>query len=136
MSSVNKAIIIGRLGDDPDVRYTQNNTAVANLSIATSERYKDKQGEWKERTEWHRVVLWDRLAETAQEYLQKGNRAYIEGSIQTRKWEDKEGNTKYTTEIKGYKLVMLGDKGESENNPIDSDVDMNEIDNVDDQLPF
>src|SRR5690625_1587464 len=111
MSSLNKAMIIGRLGQDPDVRYTQSNTAVANLSIATSERYKDKQGEWKENTEWHRVVAWGRLAEICQEYLKKGSQVYIEGPIQTRQWEDKEGQTRYTTEIKALTMTMLDSKG-------------------------
>ncbi|HLR31351.1 MAG TPA: single-stranded DNA-binding protein, partial [Fodinibius sp.] len=94
MSSLNKAMIIGRLGRDPEVRYTQSNTAVATLSIATSERYKDKQGELQENTEWHRVVAWDRLAEICQQYLSKGDQVYIEGPIQTRQWEDKEGQTR------------------------------------------
>src|SRR5699024_10774181 len=107
MSSLNKAMIIGNLGADPEVRYTQSNTAVANLSIATSNRYKDKSGEWKETTEWHRVVAWDRTAEVCQEYLQKGSKVYIEGSIQTNKWEDKDGQTRYTTEIRARRMIML-----------------------------
>lgn len=147
MSSLNKAMIIGRLGQDPDVRYTQSNTAVANLSIATSERYKDKQGEWKERTEWHRVVAWGRLAEICQEYLKKGSQVYIEGPIQTRKWEDKEGQTRYTTEIKALTMTMLDSKGESSggdvpqkpdnSQPVSSSVDLNDdFDDIDDDLPF
>lgn len=146
MSSLNKAMIIGRLGQDPDVRYTQSNTAVANLSIATSERYKDKQGEWKENTEWHRVVAWGRLAEICQEYLKKGSQVYIEGPIQTRKWEDKEGQTRYTTEIKALTMTMLDSKGDREGNvppkpdnsqPVSSNVDLNEnFDDIDDDLPF
>lgn len=102
---VNKVIIIGNLGQDPEVRYTQNSTAVATLSVATSEAWKDKQtGEQKEVTEWHRVVLWDKLAEIAGEYLKKGSKVYIEGKLQTRKWQDQSGNDKYTTEIvvKGF----------------------------------
>src|SRR5690554_7863187 len=98
MSSLNKAMIIGRLGSDPEVRYTQSNTAVATLSIATSERFKDSNGEYQERTEWHRVVAWSRLAEICQQYLKKGSLVYIEGPIQTRSWEDKDGQKKYMTD--------------------------------------
>ncbi len=143
MSSLNKAMIIGRLGQDPDVRYTQSNTAVANMSIATSERYKDKSGEWKETTEWHRVVAWGRTAEVCQEYLTKGSQVYIEGPIQTNKWEDKDGQTRYTTEIKALKMTMLGGKGNNGNansgksQPASGNVDLNEnLDDVDDDLPF
>ncbi len=146
MSSLNKAMIIGRLGQDPDVRYTQSNTAVANMSIATSERYKDNMGEWKENTEWHRVVAWGRLAEICQEYLKKGSQVYIEGPIQTRKWEDKEGQTRYTTEIKALTMTMLDSKGEGggdvppkpdNSQPVSSNVDLNEdLDDIDDDLPF
>ncbi len=147
MSSLNKAMIIGRLGQDPDVRYTQSNTAVANMSIATSERYKDKSGEWKETTEWHRVVAWGRTAEICQEYLKKGSQVYIEGPIQTRQWEDKEGQTKYTTEIKALKMTMLDSKGSNGSDrqatkseasePVSSNVDLDEnLDDIDDDLPF
>lgn len=147
MSSLNKAMIIGRLGQDPDVRYTQSNTAVANLSVATSERYKDKSGEWKENTEWHRVVAWGRLAEICQEYLKKGSQVYIEGPIQTRSWEDKDGQTKYTTEIKALTMTMLDSKGSGgadkmsqkpqNAQPVSSNVDLNEnFDDIDDDLPF
>src|SRR5690625_6958080 len=90
MSSLNKAMIIGRLGADPEVRYTQSNTAVATLNVATNERFKDRNGELQERTEWHRVVAWGRLAEICQEYLKKGSQVYIEGPIQTREWEDRD----------------------------------------------
>jgi len=147
MSSLNKAMIIGRLGQDPDVRYTQSNTAVANLSVATSERYKDKSGEWKENTECHRVVAWGRLAEICQEYLKKGSQVYIEGPIQTRSWEDKDGQTKYTTEIKALTMTMLDSKGSGgggnvpekpkNSQPVSSNVDLNEnFDDIDDDLPF
>lgn len=146
MSSLNKAMIIGRLGQDPDVRYTQSNTAVANLSVATSERYKDNMGEWKENTEWHRVVAWGRLAEICQEYLKKGSQVYIEGPIQTRKWEDKDGQTRYTTEIKALTMKMLDSKGDNggdvpskpdSSQPVSSKVDLNEnFDDIDDDLPF
>lgn len=146
MSSLNKAMIIGRLGQDPEVRYTQSNTAVANMSIATSERYKDKQGEWKENTEWHRVVAWGRTAEICQEYLKKGSQVYIEGPIETRQWEDKDGQTRYTTQIKALTMTMLDSKGEGGGNvpdkpdssqPVSSSVDLNEdFDDIDDDLPF
>ena len=111
MGSLNKAMIIGNLGQDPDVRYTQNNTAVANMSVATTDRYKDSNGEWQERTEWHKIVAWGRLAEIAQQYLKKGSKVYFEGSIQTRSWEDKEGQKRYTTEIKAASMQMLDSKG-------------------------
>lgn len=149
MSSLNKAMIIGRLGQDPDVRYTQSNTAVANLSVATSERYKDSTGEWKENTEWHRVVAWGRLAEICQEYLKKGSLVYIEGPIQTRQWEDKDGQTRYTTEIKALTMTMLDSKNSDSNGggapgnkpnksqPVSSSVDLNDnLDDIDDDLPF
>lgn len=148
MSSLNKAMIIGRLGQDPDVRYTQSNTAVANMSVATSERYKDKSGEWKENTEWHRVVAWGRTAEICQEYLKKGSLVYIEGPIQTRQWEDKDGQTRYTTEIKALTMTMLDSKSSSNNGgsmpekpdsaqPVSSNVDLNDnLDDIDDDLPF
>ncbi len=111
MSSLNKAMLIGNLGQDPEVRYTQSNTAVATLSIATSERFKDSNGEYQERTEWHRVVAWGRTAEICQQYLSKGSKVYIEGPIQTRQWEDKDGQKRYTTEIKALQMVMLDSRG-------------------------
>lgn len=107
MSSLNKAMIIGRLGADPDVRYTQSNTAVATMNVATNERYTDSNGEKKERTEWHRVVAWGRLAEICQQYVKKGSLVYFEGPIQTREWEDKEGQKRYTTEVKALTMQML-----------------------------
>ncbi|MCP9289965.1 MULTISPECIES: single-stranded DNA-binding protein [Gracilimonas] len=113
MSSLNKAMLIGNLGQDPEVRYTQSNTAVATLSIATSERFKDSNGEYQERTEWHRVVAWGRTAEICQQYLSKGSKVYIEGPIQTRQWEDKDGQKRYTTEIKALQMVMLDSRGNS-----------------------
>jgi single-strand DNA-binding protein len=109
--SVNKVILLGRLGKDPEVRYTQGGKAVASFSLATSESWKDDKGEKKEKTEWHNIVMWGRLGEVAGEYLKKGHQAYIEGKIQTRAWEDKEGNKRYTTEIVGTSLVMLEKKG-------------------------
>jgi single-strand DNA-binding protein len=107
--SVNKVILIGHLGKDPEIRYTPNNTAVATFSLATNERFKDKDGNWGDRTEWHNIVVWDRLAEVAQNYLKKGGQVYIEGRIQTRSWDDKNtGEKKYRTEIVAGDLVLLG----------------------------
>jgi single-strand DNA-binding protein len=109
MSSVNKAIILGRLGKDPEVRYMPNGGTVANLSIATSQTWKDKQtGEKKEKTEWHRVVLYNRIAEVAGEYAKKGSLLYIEGRIETKKWTDKDGQDRYTTEIIGDQMQLVG----------------------------
>lgn len=112
MGSLNKAMIIGRLGQDPEVRYTQNNTAVATLNVATSERYKDQSGEWKESTEWHRVVAWGRLAEVCNQYAKKGREIYVEGPITTREWEDRDGNKRYTTEIKALTVQFLGSRSD------------------------
>lgn len=120
MSSVNKAIILGNLGRDPEVRSTQDGMKIVTLSVATSERWKDKSsGEWKEKAEWHRAVIFnERLADVAEKYLRKGSKVYLEGSIQTRKWTDKDGAEKYSTEIvlgrfKG-ELTLLGDKGDGD----------------------
>src|SRR5271168_2064889 len=111
--SVNKVILIGNLGKDPEVKYTPQGTPVAKLTIATNERFKDKSGEWQDRTEWHNVVLWQRLAEITGEYLKKGGKVYIEGRLQTRSWDDKtSGQKKYMTEIVGSDLILLGGRGE------------------------
>jgi single-strand DNA-binding protein len=104
---VNKVILVGNLGQDPELRYTGSGTAVCNIRLATNESYKDAGGEWVERTEWHSVVAWARLAEICNEYLKKGSQVYFEGSLQTRQWEDKDGNTRYTTEIKAKEMMML-----------------------------
>jgi single-strand DNA-binding protein len=112
MASLNKVMLIGNLGKDPEVRYTAAGTAVASFSVATSEKYKNKNGEWEEKTEWHNVTLWARLAEIAGEYLAKGKTVYIEGRLQTRKWQDKDGRDRYTTEIVGEKMQMLSGKGD------------------------
>ena len=109
---VNKAILIGHLGRDPEVRYSPSGAAVANVSIATTESWKDKQsGEQQERTEWHRVVFFGRLAEIVGEYLKKGSQVYVEGRLQTRKWQDKDGNDRYTTEVVAADMQMLGGRG-------------------------
>jgi single-strand DNA-binding protein len=109
---VNKVILVGNLGADPELRYTGSGTAVCNFNVATNESYKDRDGNMVEKTEWHRVVAWDRLAEICAEYLKKGRQVYIEGSLQTRQWEDQEGQTRYTTEIKAREMQMLGGPGE------------------------
>lgn len=109
---INKVILVGNLGNDPEVRYTQASAAITNISVATSETWKDKQtGQPQERTEWHRVVFFNRLAEIAGEYLRKGSKVYVEGSLRTRKWQDKEGKDRYTTEIVGNEMQMLDSKG-------------------------
>ena len=108
MSSVNKAIILGNLGKDPETRYTQNGDAVTNITVATNEKWKDKNGEKQERTEWHRVVLFGRQAEVAGEYLKKGSSVYLEGKLQTRKYTDREGVEKYSTEIVADRMQLLG----------------------------
>ena len=111
--SVNKVILIGNLGKDPEVKYTPSGTPVAKIALATNERFKDKSGEWQDRTEWHNVVLWQRLAEIAGEYLKKGGKVYIEGRLQTRSWDDKQTNQKkYMTEVVASDLVLLGGRGE------------------------
>ena len=111
MASVNKVILIGNLGNDPDMRYLPSGDAVANLSIATTDKYKDKNGETQEATEWHRVSFFGKTAEICGQYLKKGSSVYVEGSIRTRKWQDKEGNDRYTTEIRGDRMQMLGGRG-------------------------
>lgn len=112
MASINKVILIGNLGADPEVRYTSEGTAVGNFNIATNERWKDKSGQPQERTEWHRIVVWGRQAELAKEYLSKGRTVYLEGRLQTRKWEDKQGQTRYTTEVVAQTIQFLGSRGD------------------------
>jgi single-strand DNA-binding protein len=106
--SVNKVILVGRLGQNPEVKYTPSGAAVANFSIATNESWVDKAGQKQERTEWHRIVVWGKLAELCSQYLSKGRQAYIEGRLQTRQWQDKEGVTKYTTEVQAQTVQFLG----------------------------
>jgi len=113
MKSVNKVILIGTLGRDPELRSTANCTNVAKFSIATNERYKDRDGQWQERTEWHNIVCWQRLAEIVRDYTHKGDRIYIEGRLQTSSWDDKQtGEKKYKTEIVANDLVLIGGKGD------------------------
>lgn len=110
--SVNKVILVGRLGKDPEVRFTSGGQAVANFTMATDYSYKDRNGERQKRTEWHRIVAWRKLAEIVQQYLKKGSLIYIEGRIETREWQDKEGQKRYTTEIIANEMRMLGGRGD------------------------
>jgi single-strand DNA-binding protein len=115
MASVNKVILVGNLGKDPEVRYTTDGKAIANITVATSESWKDRAtGEKQEKTEWHRVTFFDKLAEIVGQYLKKGSSIYLEGKLQTRKWKDKEGQDRYTTEIIGKEMTMLGGKKDGE----------------------
>jgi single-strand DNA-binding protein len=113
MASINKVILIGNLGADPETRYTASNDAVTNIRIATTETWKDKNGEKQERTEWHTVVFFGKLAEIAGEYLKKGRQVYVEGSLRTRKWQDKSGQDRYSTEVVASDMKMLGSRGGS-----------------------
>jgi single-strand DNA-binding protein len=141
MASINKAILIGNLGGDPELRYTSNGTAVASFNIATTERYKDKNGEQQERTEWHSIVCWGRMGELANEYLRKGRSVYIEGRIQTRNYEDKDGIKRYKTEIVAQQMQFLGGRGQESSQAARSDDSSAtqpepEIPADDDDLPF
>jgi single-strand DNA-binding protein len=111
MGSVNKVILVGNLGRDAELRYTPGGAAVATLNLATTEVWNDKGGQRQEKTEWHRIVLWGKQAESLQEYLTKGKQIYVEGRLQTRQWDDKDGNKKYTTEIKADRITLLGGGG-------------------------
>jgi len=113
MASVNKVIVLGNLGKDPDLRHLPNGDAVCNFSLATTESWKDKEGNKQDKTEWHNIVLFRKLAEIAGEYLKKGRPVYIEGRLQTRKWQDKEGKDRYTTEIVADQMQMLGSRDEA-----------------------
>jgi single-strand DNA-binding protein len=111
MGSVNKVILVGNLGRDAELRYTPGGAAVATINMATTEVWNDKSGQRQEKTEWHRVVLWGKTAESLAEYLTKGKQIYVEGRLQTRQWDDKDGNKRYTTEIRGDRVVLLGGGG-------------------------
>ena len=111
--SLNRVQIIGNLGTDPELRSTPSGARVANLSVATSRRWNDRQGQPQEKTEWHKVIFWEKLAEVCEKYLKRGDRVYVEGSIEYRQYEDKEGQTRYVTEIRGREMIMLGGRGES-----------------------
>lgn len=142
-SGINKVILVGNLGQDPEVKFTAGGAAVTTLSIATSESWKDKEsGNEEKKTEWHRVVLWRRLAEIAGEYLKKGSKVYIEGQLQTRKWEQ-EGQTRYTTEVIARDMQFLDSRGNMDNSNSPSDISSTSEDSVDseqeikdDDIPF
>jgi len=149
--SVNKVILIGRLGKDPETRYMSSGEAVTNATLATSENWKDKSGEKQERTEWHNLVFYRRLAEIAGEYLKKGSQIYVEGKLQTRKWQDKEGKDRYTTEIIVNEMTMLGGKqdqssdssyqsstkpAQSPSKAAENAASKGTFDNFDDDIPF
>ena len=138
---INKVIVLGNLGADPDARYMPNGNAVTNISVATTDSWKDKEsGERQEKTEWHRVVFFGRLAEIASEYLKKGSQVYVEGRLQTRKWEDKEGNDRWTTEIVANEMQMLGERVSSSNSDNFSTTKPSgsklASDDFDDDIPF
>ena len=139
---INKVIVVGNLGADPDARYMPNGNAVTNISVATTDSWKDKEsGERQEKTEWHRVVFFGRLAEIVSEYLKKGSQVYVEGRLQTRKWEDKEGNDRWTTEIVANEMQMLGERISSSSNSNNSNTPKNSSselasDDFDDDIPF
>ena len=138
MSGVNKVILVGHLGKDPEVRHLENGVAVASFSLATTETYTNKAGEKSEQNEWHNIVLWRGLAEVAEKYLKKGKQIYVEGKIRTRSWDDKEGIKRYTTEVVGDSLTMLGKKEDGANsNPINQAVSAPAAtDEIGDGLPF
>jgi single-strand DNA-binding protein len=137
MASVNKAILIGNLGADPELRYTPGGQAVTNFSMATTERFKNKEGEQQERTEWHNIVCWRRTAEIANEYLKKGSPVYIEGSIQYRSYEDKDGIKRYRTDIVAQRLQLLGGRGQAERAaPAPPETPEPQAPSDDDDLPF
>ncbi len=139
---INKAILVGNLGADPELRYTSGGQAVCDMRMATSEKWTGKDGQPQERTEWHRIVVWGRSAESCNEYLRKGSQAYVEGRIQTRKWEDRDGNTRYTTEIVANRVLFLsggkrsGGGGGFEEPPPPSDSDVPADTGNDDDIPF
>lgn len=144
MKGINKVIIIGNLGQDPEVNQIQNGGSVANISVATSESWKDKQtGQKQERTEWHRIVFFNRLAEIAGEYLKKGSQVYIEGSLRTRKWQDQSGQDRYTTEIVASEMQMLGGRQEQQQSssrpappPANQPMGVSQAEDFDDDIPF
>mgnify|MGYP006093785163 CR=1 FL=1 len=133
MAGVNKVILLGNLGKDPEVRYLDNGVAVANFSLATTENYKNKEGQRVSQTEWHNIVLWRGLAEVAEKYLKKGASVYIEGKIKTSKWEDKDGKTRYNTEILADNMTMLGGRQSQDDSPSLSSSSSND---KSDDLPF
>jgi single-strand DNA-binding protein len=141
MGSVNKVILVGNLGRDAELRYTPGGSPVSTLNLATTESWKDNNGQKQERTEWHRVVVWGKPAEALNDYLRKGRQIYVEGRLQTRQWDDKDGNKRYTTEIRAVQVVLLGGRGESP--PVERaehaphhDLEREPVDLSDDDIPF
>ena len=136
--SVNKIVLVGHLGADPESRFTPSGVAVSTFNMATNESWKNKEGEYEDRTEWHRIVLYGKAAETASEYMKKGQLAYVEGRIRTRSWEDKDGMTRYTTEVLGDRFTMLGRKSENKSTaaPAEAGAGAGGGDGDDDDLPF
>ncbi len=147
MSSLNRVMLIGRLGRDPEVRYTSDGVPVANFSLATSEFWTDKSGTRQERTEWHNIVAWNKLAELSRRYLAKGRQVFVEGRIQTREWDDREGNKRRTTEVVASQILFVGSRPEGAETsapqpaaaraePASSEEGMHEVDITDDDIPF
>ena len=137
MSGVNKVILVGNLGKDPEIRYLDNGVAVANFSLATTENYKNKQGERVSQTEWHNIVFWRGLAEVAEKYLKKGDSVYVEGKLRTRRWEDKDGNPRYTTEILADNMTMLGNKRSTVSEELSNNSsETSNANETEDDLPF
>ncbi len=146
--SVNKVLLIGRLGNNPEIRHTNTGSAVANFNIATSENWNDKNGQKQERTEWHRIVVWGKLAELCEKYLSKGRQCYVEGRLQTRSWDDKDGNKRYTTEVVATTIQFLGGPnastgaGAGMNNAMDNGFEPSEAPQMaessftEDEIPF
>jgi single-strand DNA-binding protein len=142
VGSLNKVILIGNLGKDPEVRYSQGGTAVANFTLATNESWNNKEGQREERTEWHRIVVFGKLADICGQYLKKGKQVYIEGRLQTRNWDDREGNKKTTTEIVASNMVMLGKTGPGSSDSLAPPIDVQSYEGngssrtKDDDIPF
>lgn len=136
MASKNLVILIGNLGRDPEMRYTQNGKAIASFSMATVEKWKTDSGEAKEKTEWHKIIAWGKLGEICGEYLKKGSQIYVEGKLQTRSWEDKEGIKRYTTEINAEKMLMLGSRAKTENAKAKDSPGEEPIQIPDEDIPF
>jgi single-strand DNA-binding protein len=147
MGSVNRVILIGNLGRDAELKYTQGGAAVLTMNMATTETWNDKQGNKQEKTEWHRVIVWGKMAESLAEYLVKGKQVYVEGQLQTHAWDDKDGNKKYTTEVRANRIVLLGggDRNASgssgrrnarANEDVDTDAPINDAPLTDNDVPF
>jgi single-strand DNA-binding protein len=136
MKSVNKVIILGNVGSDPEIKYTPSGTTVCNLRIATSENRKNKDGEWEEKTEWHRVIVFGKTAEACKDYLRKGSKVYIEGKIETRSWDDKEGQKHYATDIIGNDVVFLDSKASGTRKEVKEADNKQQIEDDNESLPF